>query len=98
MMPISSQIVHFHPFGGMHFFTKWTKILRLLSDLGCSGLSLHAFYQLGITKWQTAMFHLFFLSVVLFYVLFFSLAAKYIRESGGDYQKERKLSWTNAMQ
>lgn len=44
------------------------------------------------------MFHLFFLSVVLFYVLFFSLAAKYIRESGGDYQKERKLSWTNAMQ
>ncbi len=43
------------------------------------------------------MFHFFLLSVVLFYVLFFSLAAKYIRELGGDHQKDRKLIWTNAI-
>jgi len=42
------------------------------------------------------MFHIFLLSVVLFYVLFFSLAARYIRQFDGHHPHEtRKLAWNN---
>lgn len=39
------------------------------------------------------MFHLFLLSVVLFYVLFFSLAAKFIAVREGHLDESPKLIW-----
>ena len=39
------------------------------------------------------MFYFFLLSVVLFYVLFFSLAAKYIGEADGHLDEGPKLIW-----
>ncbi len=41
------------------------------------------------------MFYFFLLSVVLFYVLFFSLAAKYIAETNGHLDESPKLAWGN---
>lgn len=41
------------------------------------------------------MFYIFLLSVVLFYGLFFSLAAKYIRQLDDSHDATRKLIWTN---
>ncbi len=41
------------------------------------------------------MFHIFLLSVVLFYVMFFTLAARYIRQFDDHVHAERKLIWTN---
>ena len=42
------------------------------------------------------MFHIFFLSVVLFFVMFFSLAAKYIRQTHGSPVEKGKWVWYNA--
>lgn len=39
------------------------------------------------------MFHFFLLSVVLFYVLFFSLAARYIRQFAHPHEQTGKLIW-----
>lgn len=41
------------------------------------------------------MFHIFLLSVVLFYVLFFSLAARYIRHYDNHSDEDGNLAWTN---
>lgn len=42
------------------------------------------------------MFHFFFLSVVLFYVLFFALAAKFIKNPNPEHERRDKLQWNGA--
>ncbi len=43
------------------------------------------------------MFHFFLLSVVLFFALFFSLAAKYIKELEQEHlPRNTSWQWTNA--
>lgn len=39
------------------------------------------------------MFHFFLLTVVLYYVLFFSLAARYIRQFAYPHEQSEKLIW-----
>ena len=41
------------------------------------------------------MFYIFFLSVVLFFVMFFSLAARYIRQFDGQPVENSKWAWPN---
>ena len=44
------------------------------------------------------MFHFFLLSVVLFFALFFSLAAKYVKQFEQEHMPhEASLQWTNAV-
>lgn len=41
------------------------------------------------------MFHIFFLSVVLFFVMFFSLAARYIRQFDDQPAENDRWIWYN---
>lgn len=41
------------------------------------------------------MFHIYFLSVVLFFVMFFSLAARYIRQFDRESTANSKWTWLN---
>lgn len=43
------------------------------------------------------MFYFFLLSVVLFYVLFFSLAAKYLAEANSHQDEDSKLIWSGTV-